>query len=501
MKIILCILDGWGYSAEVNNNAIRLAALKKNLFWDDLIKKFPNSFLNASGESVGLINDQSGNSEVGHITIGSGRIVKQSLVRINDAIKDGGIKKNQCFVNLISRLHESTGDCHLCGLLSSGGVHSHLDHIIYLAKIISESNIKVKLHLFLDGRDTKPKSALDFVNILNSHIRDNNKIDISTVSGRYYAMDRDTNWDRTELAYNAIMNGSGFIFPDIESGVMQNYSSGITDEFIKPFIIDGYTGVEPKDGLIFANFRRDRAIQLFSAMVDQCCIDKRFVKKIFLEKSLSMMQYSNKINSPVIFHKNKIINVLGEVLSNHSMSQLRIAETEKYNHVTSFFNGGNEMSFEKEKRILVPSKKVPRYDLCPEMSAAEITNNVMSFADQFNLTVINYANPDMVGHTGNMDSAIKAVIAVDKELERLAKYALDNNITLLITADHGNIEQMFDCNLNVSITSHTNNPVHFVIVNKGYRVRNGSLYDIAPSILKLLNIKTPREMTGECLFF
>ncbi|CAK8163411.1 2,3-bisphosphoglycerate-independent phosphoglycerate mutase [Candidatus Xenohaliotis californiensis] len=498
MKVILCILDGWGHSLEVENNAIRQASLKYNLFWDSLLQSTPWSLLNASGEAVGLSNGFPGNSEVGHITIGSGRVVKQSLCRINDAIVSGMLKNNQNLLNLISVIAKDGGDLHLMGLLSSGGVHSLLNHIIYLAKFSSENNLRVKLHLFLDGRDVPPKSAIGFLEDLNKEISDNSRIEISTISGRYYAMDRDNNWDRTKLAYNAIIKGKGRKVNNIKKMINIAYSLGITDEFITPFVVNGYTGAKKSDGMLLANFRKDRAVQLFGAMSE---LDFKDNLKFFdTNKSLGMMKYLSSFNAPVIFEDIMIDNVIGEVLAKNNILQFRVAETEKYNHVTSFLNGGYDIKFPGESRMMIPSPKVISYDLCPAMSAELVTDAIVKHSKNFDLTVVNYANPDMVGHTGNMSAAIQAVITVDRSLQRLVSYAAANNIAMLVTADHGNIEKIFNTASGDFVTSHTTNPVYFVPIGvKASKVSGGGLCDISPTVLHLLNIKKPSKMDGVSL--
>ncbi len=485
--ILLCILDGWGIGDDGDsNNAIARANLPN---YNRFFKIYPHSQLETSGLAVGLPEGQMGNSEVGHMTIGAGRIIFQDLPRINNAIADGSLEKDQKLQNLITDLKASEKTCHLMGLLSDGGVHSHINHIIFLAEFLAKNDVKVLLHIFLDGRDVAQKSALLYLEQCQN-------IEIATISGRYYAMDRDKNWNRIELATNAIISAQGEKFSDAISAVKTSYENGITDEFVKPCIIGEYNGIKDGDALIFANFRADRARQ----------ISEKLCESTSFSYSIALTEYSEKLNNfyEILFPALEIKNSLPEILSAHGLTQLRIAETEKYAHVTFFFSCGQEKEFSGEERILVKSPAVATYDLKPEMSANEIGEKLRAAIslDKFDFIVVNYANPDMVGHSGMLDPSIKACEAIDTQLGLLEEIILQKDGVMLISADHGNIECMLDHN-HQPHTSHTTNPVPFILIGKNIdgsrNLENGRLSDIAPTILSLMGIKKPLEMDGKNL--
>lgn len=498
--VVLCILDGWGHREDADDNAISRA---NTPFWDKLAKTAPYSLLETSGLAVGLPEGQMGNSEVGHMNIGSGRIIMQSLPMIDEAIKTGELANKPQIKNMIKELKVSGKACHLLGLLSVGGVHSHQSHIAALAKIIASEGVKVYIHAFLDGRDVAPQSALEYIKEFNSEIAGNNLIKIATASGRYYAMDRDKRWDRVELAYNAFVLAEGNKAATIEQAVENSYAEKITDEFIKPAVIGDYHGMQDGDALIMVNFRSDRARQTLSALVDGGFNGFARKKTVKFSDAIGMVEYSEDLNRflKTLFPPVPMENILGEVIANAGLKQLRIAETEKYAHVTFFFNGGRESEFAGEERILIPSPSVATYDLKPEMSAFEVTDALVEAINsgKFDLLVVNYANTDMVGHTGFTPAALQAVEAVDKCIARVYEAVEKAEGLLFITADHGNSEQMEDHHTGQPHTAHTTNPVPFVMAGKDaskYKLQNGRLCDIAPTILKIMGIKKPEEMTG-----
>ncbi len=484
--ILLCVLDGWGIGDEDDaNNAIARA---KTPNYRRFLKDYPNSQLETSGLAVGLPVGQMGNSEVGHMTLGAGRVIFQDLPRINNAIADGSLEKNLKLQKLIADLKTSKKACHLLGLLSDGGVHSHIDHIIFLAEVLAKNGVKVFLHAFLDGRDVAQKSALIYLERCEN-------IKIATISGRYYAMDRDKNWDRIELTTKAIISAEGEKFSDAILAVENSYAKNITDEFIKPCVIGNYHGIQDGDALIFANFRADRARQIS---------EKLFAETKF-SHALAATEYSEKLNKfyEILFPAVEIKNSLPEILEARQLTQLRIAETEKYAHVTFFFSCGREKEFIGEERILVKSPGVTTYDLKPEMSAIEVGEKLRAAieSEKFDFIIVNYANPDMVGHSGMLDASIKACEAIDAELGMLEKIILKKNGLMLITADHGNVECMIDEN-NLPHTSHTTNPVPLILIGKNVtalKLKNGALSDIAPTFLDLMQIEKPQEMEGTSL--
>jgi len=501
--IALCILDGWGIAEAGKYNAIKNADAQ---YYNYLLDNYPNSKLYTSGEHVGLPKGQMGNSEVGHMTIGAGRVILQDLLRINRAIKSGELFQNQHIQELIKRTN--TKSCHIIGLASDGGVHSHIDHMMEITQFLDEQNINVKLHLITDGRDTPPKYGLSTLAELQLKLLSSTRnASIATLSGRYYAMDRDKRYERTKKAYDVINNGSKKKFNSVCEAVESSYKIGITDEFIEPVSSRDYNGIEDGDSVIFINFRADRMRQLASALLLPEFGVFRVNKKKYAAQ-ITMMPYSKELSqhSESIFKKENIKNHLSEILSRNNFSQLKAAETEKYAHVTFFFNAGREDLYPLEKRILIESPKVSTYDLKPEMSAAELTESIIAeiSSNQYNFLLVNYANPDMVGHTGNYEATLKAIKIVDDCLRKLAQVVFAMNGTLIISADHGNAEEMFDRGIKCPHTSHTYNPVPFIIANKEYyqkdmKLTDGTLADIAPTILALYGIEKPPEMTGDNL--
>lgn len=489
--VILCILDGWGESSHDQHNAI-LQAHTPN--WDSFIANFPHTTLDASAGAVGLPAGQMGNSEVGHMTIGAGRIIYQDLPRIDQAIASGDLAKNPNLKAFIDTLKtKGTGTCHLMGLLSPGGVHSHQKHLVALYKLLTQNGIKVYVHAFLDGRDTPPKSALGYLREFMSETKD-----LASLGGRYYGMDRDKRWERIEVAYQAIVSGQAPTFTDPLAYVEEAYKAGTTDEFIPPAIVQGYQGIQDGDGLLVANFRSDRVRQLLSLLIE---------RNEGLAAIAGMTQYSQTLAKSMItlFPPQKATHSLGELIADAGLKQLRIAETEKYAHVTFFFNGGAEHLFAGEDRILVPSPKVATYDLQPEMSAQEVTDKLIQAIDKdaYDFIVVNYANTDMVGHSGNLAATIKAVECVDHCLGQLFEALQAKGGLLMITADHGNAESMQDAQTHEAHTAHTTNPVPLLLINeslKGVHLREGGgLADIAPTLLTLMGLPIPAEMTGRGL--
>lgn len=500
--IVLCILDGWGHRESNEHNAI----LEANAPFLKKLYENPHSLLETSGLAVGLPSGQMGNSEVGHMNIGSGRVVMQSLPMIDLAIEDDTLPSKPVILEQVRLLKKSGGTCHLLGLVSDGGVHSHQRHITALARIISQHGVPVAIHAFLDGRDTQPASATGFIKKLQDDISGLSNVVIATISGRYYAMDRDNRWDRVQLAYDAITAAKGAKFTTPQDAINASYANGKNDEFVIPCVIVEYQGMNDGDGLIMANFRADRARQTLIALLNPRFSEFARSKVIKITYPIGVTEYSAELNKFMhsIFKPVELNNSLGELIANNNMKQLRIAETEKYGHVTFFFNGGREEVFSGEERILVPSPKVATYDLQPEMSAVQVTDKLIEALDsnKFDLLVVNYANTDMVGHTGFEDAAIKAVETVSKCLEKLVSCVEKHGGKILITADHGNAEQMVDDDGTTPHTAHTTNPVPLIIAGAdiaGIKLKNGKLCDIAPTILNLMGIQQPDEMTGENL--
>ena len=489
--ILLCILDGVGIRKSKDGNALNKANTP-NL--NKLFSEFPYSILKASEEAVGLPKGQMGNSEVGHINIGTGRIPMLSLNIINEALKKEKVKENKEYKDLIKHIKKYNSNLHICGLLSDGGIHSHIDHLLKLIDILKDENINVYYHIFTDGRDTKEKEALKFINKLEEKIKETNLGEIATISGRYYAMDRDNRWDRIEKTYK-VMTEEGNIY-NIENKIKEEYHENITDEFIKPFKTNKIT-IKENDGILVFNFRPDRLRELFTALTNPSFneFERKYIKNL---KLVTMMPVDKDVIYTSLFNHPKITNYLGEVLAKNNLKQLRIAETEKYAHVTYFFDGENKTKLKNCDQILIPSPKVKTYDLKPEMSAYEITDTLIDKLKDYDVIILNFANGDMVGHTGNFEATVKAIEAIDNCIGKIYEKIKELNGTLIITADHGNCDYMQDENKDI-ITSHSISPVPFLITDKNIQLTNGKLADIAPTILTLLNIKLPKEMTGEIL--
>ncbi len=494
--IVLCILDGVGIREEKIGNAVKLAN-KPNL--DYLFNNYPFSSLDASGEEVGLPLGQMGNSEVGHTNIGAGRIVYQPLELITEKIKTGEFFENEKLLSVIKHVKENNSKLHICGLLSDGGIHSHINHLFALIDLCKRENInKVYYHMFLDGRDTLPNVALKYLDELNNKINETGVGAIATLSGRYYAMDRDNRWDRVEKAYDAIVNGDAEEFNSYEDVINSNYEKKIEDEFIVPAVLDKNGTIDNNDGVFVFNFRPDRLRELFKSITNKEFNEFEH-KDLNNIKLVTMMPVSEEVISESAFNHQKLDNTLGEYLSNKGFKQLRIAETEKYAHVTYFFDGGIEKDLKNCDRVLINSPKVATYDLKPEMSAVEITDELIKRLDNnYDVVILNYANGDMVGHTGDLDATIKAIETLDECVGKIYEKIKELNGTLIITADHGNSELMIDENDNI-ITSHTTNKVPFLVTNENIKLKDGKLADIAPTILKLLNVDIPNEMSGKSL--
>ena len=502
--VMLLILDGWGYRRPVtSDNAIENGNTPN---WHNLIENYPNCLIETSGLAVGLPDGQMGNSEVGHMNLGAGRVVMQDLPRIDQAVADGSIAENKVLLELENVLKDNGRVCHVMGLMSPGGVHSHQDHIVALCKSLSNKGIKVYVHAFLDGRDTPPSSAKGFVADFEEAISGLNNVKIATISGRFYAMDRDKRWDRVELAYNAMVLAEGKVFASAAEAITASYSEGVTDEFVVPCVIGDYKGMENGDAVLMANYRADRAREILYALADNEFNGFSRKKVPVLSMAVGMAEYSVDHNRfmKTLFGPEALHNIFGQVIAEHGLTQLRIAETEKYAHVTFFFNGGEEKEFNGEERILVPSPKVATYDLKPEMSVYEVTDNLVNAIEnkKFDVIICNFANGDMVGHTGKMDAILKAVAAVDECLGRVMKAIKDVDGVLLVTADHGNAEKMIDEKTGEPYTAHTVGKVQAVLYNDNHQVKSlqdGKLADIAPTLLELLGIKQPEEMSGKSL--
>ena len=484
--VVLCILDGVGINENKTHNAVALADMP---YFNNLLKNYPHSKLNASGNAVGLPDGIMGNSEVGHITIGSGRIVNQFLRRFE--IED--LSKNKTINDFIKSVRADGGIVHVAGLMSDGRVHANLDDIIKTIKYITKNDLRVCIHFIADGRDTPPQSAQKYINMIREKLADafaNDMVFFGTLSGRYYAMDRNNNVDRTELAFAAIERGeSNYHTKTIDAALADAYARGETDEFIKSTVINP-TLLTTRDGFLFCNYRSDRARQIMRKVVENGC------------HILCFSQYGEGLDEvcPALLPDIKTTNTLGDVLAKNGKSQLRIAETEKYNHVTYFMDAERNIDYENEEKVLIPSPDVATFDMQPEMSANEITDALLPRLSKFDVVLLNFANGDMVGHTGNEKAAIKAMECLDKQLSRIVPAVLDLDGCVLIIADHGNCEQMWDNEHNVPLTSHTTNPVNFIMVSNGnYVAHDGGLSDVAPTILKLADVEKPVEMTGKSL--
>ncbi len=494
--IVLCIMDGVGIKKDNYGNAF-IKANKPNL--DKLFRDYPNSLLEASGEAVGLPANQMGNSEVGHTNIGAGRVIYQPLENINRSIKDGSFFENKNINDVINHTIDNKSNLHIFGLLSDGGIHSHIDHLFALIDLLKDKKINVFLHLFTDGRDTLPDVANVYVNKLINKIKGLNNIKIATIGGRFYAMDRDNRWDRIKKYYDAIVYRDAKSYKSPLDAIEDNKNKGNLDEFIEPSIIDGGACLTNNDGLIVFNFRPDRLRELFYALTNQN-FNEFDAKKLSNIKLVTMMPVSDDVICTNAYNLPNLNNTLGEYLEKQNLSQLRIAETEKYAHVTYFFDGGKEQNFKNCERILIPSPKVKTYDLKPEMSAYEITNKLIDELnkDKFDVVIMNFANGDMVGHTGVFDKTIKAVEAIDECIGKIFNKVKSLGGTMFITADHGNCDTMLDKDGNV-VTSHSTEKVPFIITDKTITLKNGKLADIAPTILKYMKLDIPKEMTGNIL--
>ena len=503
-KAILIILDGWGHGPKPEASAIAQA---NTPFMDSLYKKYPNSELITFGEDVGLPEGQMGNSEVGHMNIGAGRVVYQELARINKSIREKDLHKNAVLIEAFEYARGNNKKVHLLGLVSDGGVHSHTRHLKALCDITQEYDLeKVFIHGFTDGRDTAPNGGKGFVKEVLDHI-ENQSVELATLVGRYYAMDRDKRWERVKLAYDVLVNGEGRHTKDALAAIEENYAAGVTDEFLKPIVLCHEDGtpkakIEEGDVVLFFNFRTDRPREL-TQVLSQEDMPEFDMKKLALYY-VTMTRYDETFkNIKVLFTKDDVTLPLGEVLANAGKTQTRIAETEKYPHVTFFFSGGSETSLKGEKRIMIPSPKVSTYDLKPEMSAYEITESIIEDirANQPDFICLNYANTDMVGHTGVFEAGIKAAEVVDDCLQKLIPVCLDYNYNALVIADHGNSDYMINEDGSPN-TAHTMSPVPCILISnevKNEKIRDGRLADIAPTILDILGMKQPELMTGQTL--
>ena len=501
--LVLCILDGWGERRDTHDNAIETAQTPN---WHRLMARWPHAHLEASEHYVGLPDGQMGNSEVGHTNLGAGRLVMQDLVRIDAAIAAGELAQMPALCDFIAALKKSGGTAHLIGLLSPGGVHSHQRQIAALACILAEAGVSVAVHAILDGRDTPPQAALSYLDQFASDLGGVSGQRIATVGGRYYAMDRDHRWDRVETAYRTIVEGEGQAAANAREAIEAAYGRGETDEFVRPAPIGGYRGMRDGDGVLIANFRADRVREIAAALLDPDFAGFARPRRVAFAAALGLVEYSAELNPLLVtlFPPENLGDTFGEVVANAGMRQLRIAETEKYAHVTFFFNGGRETVFPGEERIMVPSPKVATYDQRPEMSAFEVTDKVVGAiaAGRFDVIILNYANADMVGHTGRLDAAVKAVETIDRCLGQLAKAVGDAGGTLVVTADHGNAEMMRDPQTGAPHTAHTLNPVPFLVVNPPGDIANladGRLADVAPTLIDLLGLDQPAAMTGRSL--
>lgn len=498
--VALIIMDGWGIG-DMNDSSNAIAIAKTPVI-DNLMKNYPHTCLQCSGEAVGLPDGQMGNSEVGHTNIGAGRVVYQELTRITKAIREGDFFKNPVFLNVIAEVKKNHTALHIMGLLSDGGVHSHNQHLYALLKLAKQEGLKkVYVHAFLDGRDVPPSSAAAYVAELEQEIKAIGVGRIATLAGRYYAMDRDKRWDRVQKAYDAIARGTGVKAADAVKAVETSYAAAVTDEFVVPTVIGDYEGMANGDGVIFGNFRPDRARELTHVFTDAAF--DGFARREDLKLAFATLtQYEAGIDAAVAYTPQTLTNTLGETIEKNGLTQLRIAETEKYAHVTFFFNGGVEEPYAGEERILVPSPKVATYDLQPEMSAVEVTDKVVAAikAKKYDFIILNYANGDMVGHTGIVSAAVKAVETVDASVGRFVEAMKSVGGTVCITADHGNAELMVDPETKEPFTAHTTNVVPFITVSDTIKsLHKGALCDIAPTLLTIAGLEIPAEMQGQSL--
>ena len=498
--LMLMILDGWGINKNPEQKNAITAANPENFY--RLQKEYPHSELEASGEAVGLPDGQMGNSEVGHLNIGSGRVIYQPLVEISKDIREGTFFENPVLKEAFEYAQKEGKPVHFGGLLSTGGVHSHIDHLFGLLMMAKKYGVKAYIHAFLDGRDTPPESALDFIKNVEAKATEIGAGEIATLSGRYYAMDRDKNWDRVQKAYDAMVYGKGNTAASAVEAIEKSYAEKVTDEFVIPTVVKAEGTIKKGDVFINFNFRPDRAREITRALNDKEFTG--FEREYLGLKYYCMRQYDATIDAPVVYGEKDINNTFGEVISRAGLKQLRTAETEKYAHVTFFFNGGKEAQYEGEDRKLVASPKVATYDLQPEMSACGVTEGLMEAlnSDTYDVIIINYANPDMVGHTGVFDAAVSAVKKIDLCLGKVAEKVLELDGALLVTADHGNVELMEDPVTKIPFTAHTTNKVPFIMISnkyKNYKLEDGKLSDIAPTMLEILGLDKPEDMNGHSL--
>lgn len=499
---VLCILDGYGYREEESHNAVT----RENApYFFSLFDNNPHSFIKTGGEDVGLPAGQMGNSEVGHMNLGAGRVVFQDLPKINNAIRDNELASQDNLVEYIAQLKETGGVCHLLGLASAGGIHAHEDHIIALAKVVADAGVPVRVHCITDGRDTAPQSAIDTIPAFEAKLEALGDVKVASLCGRYWAMDRDQRWERVVKAYNLLTLGEGDEFASVKEALEASYANEKNDEFVEPTVLPDFKKMEDGDGILMANFRADRAREILTCLLDPEFTEFARQEKINFAAKLGMVQYSvdHAKLLKAIFPPKEIANSLGEVMSAKGMKQLRLAETEKYAHVTYFFNGGIEEVFEGEDRILVKSPQVATYDLQPEMSAAEVTEHLVKAINskEHDLIVVNYANGDMVGHTGDFEAAKAAVRALDVHLKEIVEAIEANDAVMLITADHGNCEEMYNEAKDTAHTAHTLNVVPAVLVNdkEGRSLKDGKLADIAPTFLTMMGMDIPAEMDGDII--
>lgn len=503
-RVLLCIMDGWGINTNSNIDKYDATKLAPPVNVERLKKEGAWTKIHADSEYVGLPNGQMGNSEVGHLNLGAGRVVYQELTKINKSIREGDFFKNERFLDAIEHAKKNNSSLHLMGLISEGGVHSSMDHVYALIKLAAEQGLKnVYLHAFLDGRDTPPQSACKYLEEVEAELKKYNLPPVATVVGRYWAMDRDNRWDRVEKAYNCLLFGEGECATSSIVAVKNSYAKGENDEFVQPTVIGATNSrIQDNDSVIFFNFRPDRAREITKAIefANFSGFERKAVRKNVYY--VTMTQYDETFDFPIAFPPQKLVNILGDILDEHGIKQFRTAETEKYAHVTFFFNGGVEEPKKLETRVLVPSPKVATYDLQPEMSAFQVCEKVLEAEenDEYGFVLVNFANPDMVGHTGVLEAAKKACSVVDGCVGKIADKAKEKDIVMLLTADHGNAEVMADVAGAVQ-TAHTTNEVPFVVINGGdVQLReDGALCDVAPTILKIMGIQQPEEMTGMSL--
>lgn len=501
---LLVILDGWGYrEPKTKDNAIEMGHTPN---WHRMYEENPHCLVETYGLAVGLPEGQMGNSEVGHTNIGAGRVVMQDLPRIDLAVKDGSLAQNKTLQTMIETLKANGKAAHVMGLMSPGGVHSSQEHIVALCKIISAAGVKVWVHAFLDGRDTPPSSAEGFLADFEKAISGLNDVKVATIEGRFYAMDRDKRWDRVEAAYNNMVLAEGKRYATVKEAIEASYTDKVTDEFVIPAVIGDYQGMADGDAILMANFRADRAREILYALADEAFDGFARKKRVNFSAHVGMTEYSVDHNRfmQTMFPPEALTHIFGEVVAEHGMTQLRIAETEKYAHVTFFFNGGEEKEFKGEERILIASPKVATYDLKPEMSVYEVTEQLVKAIEdkRFDTIICNFANGDMVGHTGIMEAALKAVAAVDDCLGKVEKAIKDVGGVMIVTADHGNVEKMVDEKTGEPYTAHTVGKVPAILVNDQSGVcglHDGRLADLAPTMLDLMGIEQPKEMTGKSL--